>query len=89
MKTLQTISISFAIIANLFFTGCLGTRVYDNGKPAIATYGDSNGEWHYKSKTAEFSFKGTLDHSTPTASMYNGVSKVTMALGASGVFLAH
>lgn len=89
MKTHQITILSFAIIANLLLAGCAGTRVYDQGKPAVATYGDSQGKWYYKSKTAEFSFDGTLNHSSNTAATYNGISKVTTAIGATGIFLAH
>lgn len=73
----------FAIIAN---TGC-ALRVYDNGKLAIADYGDTDGKMYYKSKTLEFSFKGKRNVSRPTKETLNGVTSVLVPLmgGAAGL----
>lgn len=81
----------FAIIANavlLGFQGC-ALRVYDNGKIAVADYGDTNGHMHYKTKTCEFDFQGTRDVSTPTKAFGDSVSKGLISGGVGAVVPMH
>lgn len=73
------------IIANLQI-GC-ALRVYDQGKIAIADYGDTDGEMHYKSKTLEFSFKGKRNVSRPTKETFNGATSILVPIMGGGVAL--
>lgn len=77
--------ISLLTIANLQF-GC-ALRVYDNGKIALADYGDTDGNMYYKSKTMEFRFVGKRNVSRPTKETFNGATSVIVPLVTGGAAL--
>lgn len=65
-----------------FFQSC-ALRVYDQGKIAIADYGDTDGAMHYESNTLKFSFVGKRNVSKPAQTAWDGGSKVLVSGGTS------
>lgn len=65
---------TFLLLA-LLFTGCQ-TKVYDQGKPAVAIGSNFKGTMSYESKTLKWAMNGTLNNSTPTRAVGSIVATV-------------